>query len=654
MAVVLGTAGHIDHGKTSLVRALTGMDCDRLDEERRRGITIELGFAWMDLPDGKRLGLVDVPGHERFVKNMVAGATGIDCVLLVIAADEGVMPQTREHLEICSLLGVRSGLIALTKIDLVEPEWLAMVEEDVRLFLRGTFLENSPILPVSSATGQGVPELRDAIIHHAAELTPRGCSDLFRLPVDRVFSLKGYGTIVTGTVISGTCRAGDELTFMPPDLHVRARTLQNHGQPAETAQVGQRCAVNVQGSEVADILRGFVLAHPGTLFPSRRWIVHLTCLSSAPRPLRQRTEIHFHHGTRECSARVIFFERDKLLPGETALAELRFSAPLVGVFGDRCVLRAYAPLRTVAGGPLICPLPPELRAARRAHALPLIARLPALGARVSAPTASKNAVAERDKARAELVSTVLCLGGVIGADVPHLQVLTGLHGAAILAALNSLGSNGDAICWDRDGRWWTSKEALASLVEACLARAAEIHSREPLKPVFSRGALCSGWSDGLPPKLVQTVLNHTLKRQLLCAEGEGLRLPSHNVSLAEDQAMLRQRLLDAHVKGGVTPPNLRDVLESLQVDAKTAAPILRLLCETGDLVKVKEGLYYHAPALASILQQVRNWFSTHDNLDIGNLKELLGLSRKYLITLLEYMDNSHITVRVGDQRHLRQ
>lgn len=655
MAVVLGTAGHIDHGKTSLVRALTGIDCDRLEEEKRRGITIELGFAWVDMPGGERLGIVDVPGHERFVKNMVAGAAGVDFVMLVIAADEGIMPQTREHLEICSLLGVRSGLVALTKTDMVDADWLDMVREEISGFLEGTFLENAPIFPVSSATGVGVDALREHILHMAATLPAQRRSDIFRLPVDRVFSMKGHGTVVTGTVISGGCRAGDELRFMPAELPTRARGLQRHGKPAESVQAGQRCAINVQGMEVGEIERGFVLAHPNELFASNRWLVKLSCLESSPRALRQRVEIHFHHGTRECPARIFFRDREKLAPGETALAEVRFQEPMVGVFGDHCVLRAYSPLRTVAGGMLVSPLPPELRAKdpNRPARLRMLNELPSLRDTAENPGVGKADAKARDEARAAIVNAVLALRGKEGASEAQLRVLTGLPLQALETALQLLATRGEALRWDKETRCWIGKTPFALLLASCLERAAELHKRDPLKPSFTRGALCTGWCKNLPPRLTQKVLDQTLKQGDLTAEGDGLRLKTHTVSLAADQAGLRQKILDAHSTAGLTPPNVKDVLEALAVSSKEAAPVLRLLCEEGALVRIKDGLYYHGPALADILQRVRRWFEHHENLDVGGLKELLGLSRKYLIALLEYMDNEHITVRVGDQRRFR-
>lgn len=645
MALILGTAGHIDHGKTSLVRALTGIDCDRLEEEKRRGITIELGFAWVPMPGGERLGIVDVPGHERFVKNMVAGAAGVDFVMLVIAADEGVMPQTREHLEICSLLGIRHGFVALTKVDMVDADWLELVQEDVRTFLQGTFLEGAPIFPVSSSTGQGIPALREHILACASSLPPRHGSDIFRLPVDRVFTLKGHGTVITGTVISGAVSEGDELCFMPGALPTRARSLQRHGSSVEMVRAGERCAVNVQGLEVTDIHRGNTLCRPDTLFPSRRWLVRLQCLKSAPRPLRQRTEVHFHHATQECAARMVFFDRDRLAPGDSCLAELRFSSDMVGVFGDHCVLRAYSPLRTVAGGTIVSPLPPLLRRKDPdfQNKLDLLARLPELAAPEYITAHSG----------LDLTKAALGLSGSAGASHSQLQALTGQSAAALQKQLVQLSSQGEAICWHKEGRMWIASLHFEALIRACLDRAAALHAKNPLKPSLPSGALCAGWSDKLPQRLVARVLEAAQKKGLLVAEGDGLRLASHKVTLASDQEGLSRKLLEAHTSAGLTPPNLKDVLEELGVSSKEAAPVLRLLCEQKKLVRVKDGLYYGNEAVEEILDKVRLWFSDHEDLDVGGLKEILGLSRKYLIALLEFMDREKITVRVGDARQYR-
>lgn len=642
MPVVLGTAGHIDHGKTSLVRALTGIDCDRLGEEKRRGITIELGFAHVPLPNGERLGIVDVPGHERFVKNMVAGAAGIDFVMLVIAADEGVMPQTREHLEICSLLGIRHGLVVMTKVDMVDAEWLALAQDDVSAFLVGTFLENAPLFAVSSVTGQGMDVLREHLFAQAVQLAPVRHSDIFRLPVDRVFTMKGHGTVVTGTVVSGAVQMGQEAEFMPSRRPTRVRNVQTHGHSSQNAQAGQRCAVNVQGLDVEDIERGQVLARPDTLFPAKRWMVRLTCLRSAPRALRNRTEIHFHHGAREVAARLYFFDRDKLTPGESALTEVRFAEPMVGIFGDRCVVRAYSPLRTVAGGELVHPLACTLRKsqpdfAERFALLSSLSETGAAGADSSALTLAQ-----------------IGLAGSAGVRFAELAVLTSYESRRLDKVLQQCSNQGQVCCFDREEKAYVSAATLQQLMDKCAEHAAAFHAKEKLKPYMARGVLAAGWGKALSPKLIHFVVERCLKAGILVAEGDGLRLAGHSVALAGDQSSLKDKILAAHVAAGLTPPNMKDVLESLKVDAKQAAPILKILGDEKALIKVKDGLYYAAAPLEDIKARVRQWFTTHDDLDPTGLKELLdGLSRKYLIALLEYFDRERMTVRVGDKRQWR-
>lgn len=646
MPVVLGTAGHIDHGKTALVRAITGIDCDRLEEEKRRGITIELGFAHVPLPNGERLGIVDVPGHERFVKNMVAGAAGIDFVMLVIAADEGVMPQTREHMEICSLLGLKHGLVVLTKVDMVDEDWLALAKEDVATFLQGTFLENAPMFAVSSHTGEGIEALRAHIFAQAGALAPERHSDIFRLPVDRVFTMKGHGTVVTGTVVSGTVQVGDEAVFMPEGKATKVRNVQTHGHSAPAAQAGQRCAVNVQGLDVEDIARGHVLTHPGSLFPARRWLVRLTCLKSAPRALRNRTEIHFHHGAREVAARLYFFDRDRLEPGQSTLTEVRFAESMVGIFGDRCVVRAYSPLRTVAGGVLVHPLDCVLRKNQPdfASRFALLDSLLFQAAGGDVPTHDASA----------LVLAQIQLAGNAGVAWAALAVLTGMEGRRLDKILLQLSNQGTVCCFDKDEKVWIAATVLQQLMDNCASHAAAFHQKEALKPTMARGVLAAGWGRSLSPRLVHFVVERCLKAGILVAEGDGLRLASHSVALGGEQAGLKEQILAAHVDAGWTPPNLKDVLETLQVDAKKAAPMVKLLTDEKVLIKVKDGMYYGAAALEAIVAKVRIWFADHDDLDPTSFKEVTGgLSRKYLIALLEYFDRERITVRVGDKRQLR-
>lgn len=640
MAVVMGTAGHIDHGKTTLVRALTGIDCDRLEEEKRRGITIELGFAFCDLPGGVRLGIVDVPGHEKFVKNMVAGASGIDFVMLVIAADEGVMPQTREHMEICSLLGIRHGFVALTKVDSTDAEWRELAMDDIRTTLKGSFLEDAPIFPVSAISGEGLDVLREHIAHLEKTLEPRRRTDLFRLPVDRVFTMKGHGTVVTGTMISGSVKVGDALELLPRGLQTKARSLQSHGQSVEEALCGKRTAMNLHGLDVDDIERGDVLALPGTLFPSDRWLLKLTCLPSSPRALRHRVEVHFHHGSRELAARLYFPGRDRLNPGETDLCEVRFEAPLVGVFGDHIVVRAFSPLRTVAGGIILDPFGQPVR--RRDVTPELAAKLLALP----------------DADDATLIRTQIELAGSTGVNAARLSVLTNLDSKRRDKTLQAM-SGKELFCYDKDERTYISLARVNDFCTRCLAQAADFHRKDPLKAGMARAAAASGWGKELSPRLVHFILERLLKSGELVAEGDVLRLAAHTVTLKSGEAGLKADLLRLHEKGGMTPPSVKEVLETLNLttpaEAKAVSAVLKLLTEGGQLIKIKEGQYAHAPAIDHLKALLAEWFKTHDDLDPAGFRELSGgLSRKYTIPYLEYFDKERVTIRVGDKRQLRQ
>lgn len=647
MSIVMGTAGHIDHGKTALVRMLTGIDCDRLEEEKRRGITIEPGFAFCELPGGGRLGIVDVPGHEKFVRNMVAGASGIDFVMLVVAADEGVMPQTLEHLEICSLLGIQHGLIALTKIDLVDSTWLNLVKEDIAAHLKGTFLENAPCFPVSSVTGEGIDTLREYIFSLESKLTPHRRTDLLRLPVDRIFTIKGHGTVVTGTLISGEIHTGENVVVLPKGLIGKARSLQSYGESVEIAHAGRRTAVNLAGLEVAQIRRGDVLARPDTLFPTDRWLLRLTCLQSSSLPLRQRSEVHFHHGAREIATKLYFFDRDRLAPGETALCEARLEEPLPSVFGDHCVVRTFSPLRTVAGGLVVQPLAlPFRRRDATPERLKLLETLPEASA------------IDRTEAQISLMAELTEAKGV---SFAQLSVLTNLESKNLEKVLQELSSKGRIFCYDRESQSWIAKFALNHIMADCLEAARIFHQKEPLRQGMARGTLAASegesnaptWAKNLPSKLINFVLERLLKSGQLVAEGEIIRLATHSVSLASDQEKLKTTLLKTYTDAGFTPPNLKEVLDALKVSSKEAAGVLRLLTEEGSLVKVKEGLYYSAQSLKVLEEKVRTWFQTHDDLDPAGFRELSGLSRKYGIALLEYFDQTRLTIRVGDKRQLR-
>ena len=633
MPVIMGTAGHIDHGKTTLVKALTGIDCDRLSEEKKRGITIELGFAHLDLGGDERVGIVDVPGHEKFVKNMVAGAAGVDFVTLVIAADEGIMPQTREHLEICQLLGVTTGLVAITKTDMVDEEWLEMVREEVAAYLEPTFLGGAPVVPVSAHTGKGLDELKKAIAGLLAEFKPRRRSDLFRIPVDRVFTMKGHGTVITGTMVSGSIALGEDVVVYPTGLQSKVRGLQSHGQTVEQAPAGRRTAVNLAGLEVDDVRRGDVLARPGTLFPSDVWDVELTVLKSSRLPLKHRREVHFHHGAREVLARVHLLDRDEVAPGDTAVCQVRFREPLAGVYGDRVVLRSFSPLRAFAGGRIICPSGHKVK--RFSDAVETVKHL-------------------TDDSPEVVAATQLELAGPGGLTFEELLTMTNLESKALEKTLGVLGGQQKAVLFDKEARRYGGGELVQSLSDGLLAHLAAFHKKDSMKPGVQRGELGSSWGRDLPPKLFHFILERLLKKGDVVAEQDILRLKDHKVSLASDQAKVRETLLAAYRDGGATPPNLKDVLEPLGLDFKQAAPVIKLLQDQGELVRVKDDMYYHRPALEDIRDRMVGFFADHAEMSAPEFKDLTGLSRKYLIPVLEYFDKEKVTVRVGDVRHLRK
>lgn len=653
MPVVMGTAGHIDHGKTTLVKILTGVDCDRLEEEKKRGITIELGFAFLDLPDNSLLSIVDVPGHEKFVKNMVSGAAGIDFVVLVIAADEGVMPQTREHLAICNLLGVRHGIVALTKTDMVDDDWLQLVTEDIKNFLQGSFLEGAEIYPVSAQRGTGVQELKAALFAMAKNFAPHRRADLPRLPVDRVFSIKGHGTVVTGTLVSGAFSLGDELCLMPKGAETKVRSLQSHGKSVELAPAGYRTAVNLSSLEVDDIQRGDVLTRKGALFNAASWIMQVNCLESSPRALKNRGEVHFHHGAKEVQAKLYFWDRDKLQPGESALCQVRFEEPMVGVFADRSVIRSFAPLQTVAGAKLIYPLDFDLRRKqadfdKRFGLLQQLATFDDY-----APLAPGTAGSSPQSFADEILSVQLALAGENGVSLAQLCVLTDIEMKQLEKNIALMGSKQEAFQFDKEARLYIGRSALDTLYSSLVTFFAGFHAADAMKSGISRSEVSSSWGKGRNPKLINFILERALKQESIVVDGDVLRLKTHTVSVAGSAATLKDALLAAYQSFALTPPNLKEVLAEQGSTIKEAAPVLKLLQESGELIKLNEEIYYAAAHLQLVQEKAREWFKSNENLGLAELKELTGLSRKYLIAILEYFDKSKLTIRVGDKRVLR-
>ncbi len=632
--VVLGTAGHVDHGKTSLVKALTGINTDRLREEQERGITIELGFAFLDLPCGHRLGIVDVPGHEKFVRNMVAGAAGIDLVAMVIAADEGVMPQTREHLDICRLLGVERGCVVVTKTDLVDGEWLDMVVEDIRATLAGTFLEDAPLVCVSTVTGQGIGEVREVFDQLVRTHTFTEASGPFRLPVDRVFTMKGFGVVVTGTAVSGTVEVGDPLVVYPAGLATRVRSLQVHGEGRDRGEAGHRTAVSLQGLEKEQLRRGDVVATPGCLAPSYVIDADFTYLAGNTRPLKNRTRVRVHLGTAEIMGRVLLLETDELAPGGRAPVQLLLEEPF-GVWpGDRYVVRSYSPVFTIGGGVVYANV--ERKRKR------LTGRAAARFATYRAGDPAANALAHLEEA------------GLAGLSRAALGVRLACFGRPLERLLAPLLSSRAVLQVEADGGRLLAGTVYGRLVERLTGILAAYHQEFPLQPGIGQEEIGARLGRGVDGRLLQFLLRDAARNGVIAVESGIVRLPGHEVRFADADRRVRAALEERFARAGLKPPRRNELFAEL-ADCPPALveEILGLLEREGKIVRVSEELYFGADHLAELEARLRDFLATHGEIDAQGFKKLTGLTRKFSIPLLEYFDRRKLTLRVGDKRILR-
>jgi selenocysteine-specific elongation factor len=634
--IVMGTAGHVDHGKTALIRRLTGVDTDRLKEEKERGITIELGFASLTLPDGRILGVVDVPGHERFVRHMVAGAAGIDMVLMVIAADEGVMPQTREHFEICTLLGIRKGFVVLTKIDMVDKEWLSLVKEDVGEFLRGTFLSGASIVEVSSLTGEGFPMLVETIARVSAEVEETADIGIFRLPVDRVFTMKGFGTVVTGTLASGKVTLGEEVEVSPIRLRAKVRGIQVHNQAVETAEAGQRTAVNLQGVERTAIERGYLLTLPDALVGSHRLDCIYRHLAGAARKIRNRTLVRFHTGTSEVMARMILLDRDELEPGEEGPVQLFLSAPLATVAGDRFVIRSSSPVTTIGGGVIIDPLPAKHKRSQG-------------GLSEEFDRLSGSDQMER-------VATVMERARIGGIAESLLVVRTGIRRSELRKILETMFSVKRAVLVDRDETRVLSGQVYSGLLERITAELKAYHERFPLKEGLSREELRTtlDLGDGAGQKIFGMAVRELEKKGVLCVEKENIRLTGHQVRLEGEMEDLRAKLARLYREAGLAPPTMKEVLEKFPERKKEIMSLIQVMTREGEVVRLNEELSFHRDALEQLREKYRENLIREGTATPQSFREWTGLSRKFTIPLMEYFDLTKLTVRTGDCRILRE
>ncbi len=653
-SIIAGTAGHIDHGKTALVRALTGIDADRLEEEKRRGITIDLGFANMELssPSGEtlRLGFVDVPGHERFVRNMLAGVGGIDLVLLVIAADEAIMPQTREHFDILQLLGVRHGITVLTKADAVDVETLGVVRLEVEEFLRGTFLDKpsldkpgldkpSSIVAVSSLTGAGLEDLKRAIAAVAAEVQPRDSHAIARLPIDRVFTMKGFGTVVTGTLVAGTIRREDEMEVFPTGRRVRVRGVQVHGQAADAAFAGQRTALNLAGVSTEDLARGMTLVPEATF--EATWVadVKLQLLPSAPRALKDRARVHLHSYTTETVAEVVLYKqnevgpasakgvevgRPQLSPGQESFARLKLPEKTLLLPGDRFIIRQFSPVVTIGGGAVLDAAPMR-RTPGQSDFLKLLA------------SADKQAILAARIARRHQE----------GISTSRLVAETGWAGSMIEAQLAQPVKTGAVV---RAGNMFLSSSALEALKLNILRTAREFHKENPLVGGISKEELRDRVQAS--PEVFEAVTAMLIRDKKIEAVGEVVRLPGHGVVMKDEEAESKNKIEDAFVSAGLAVPALSEVIAGLKVDKTRAQKIVTLLLRDKVLIRVSGELVFHRSALDELRRRIAAYKLKSAKIDVANFKELTGVTRKYAIPLLEYLDRERVTRRVGDAREI--
>ena len=632
--IVVGTAGHIDHGKSTLVKALTGIDPDRLKEEQERGMTIDLGFARFSLPDGRRVGMVDVPGHERFVKNMVAGATGIDLVVLVVAADDGVMPQTREHLAIMQILGVERGLVALTKIDMVEPALVELAREDVRAVVSGTFLEGAPILPLSAVTGAGLPEFQRELFRLAAATPPRSDAGVFRMPVQRVFSAKGFGTIVTGIPVSGALAVGETLEVLPAGKRVKVRGIQAYSETTERARAGHSTALNLSDVAVSEVARGDVVATPGFFRPARMVAAQLTALASLERPLEDRLAIRLHVGTAEAVGELVLLDCAELEPGKSAFVQLRLEAPLVCAPGDRYVLRLASPARTLGGGVLLEESKHRLKRFKGF----VLEELGRAAEGVGSPRELLDVVLSR---RAAGLATAVELAVEIKRAAPETERLLGELAAAGRA--RALGTRG-----------WIHVERLAEArarLAAVLARWFEENPHRSVVDVRDLRRLT-----GFAADFLDALLELERGEEKLALESGGLVRALDRAAATVDPATeaAARGVLAALAKDPFQPPSPGELGKALALDEKRLRAVLELLIDRGEVHRVTPELLMTRANFEGARDAVVANCKQNGSLDIPSLRDRLKTSRKYLIPLLEHLDATGVTLRQGTNRVLRK
>jgi len=627
--LIIGTAGHVDHGKTVLIKALTGVDTDRLREEKERGISIDLGFAPFSLPSGRIAGVVDVPGHERFIHNMLAGAAGMDLVMLVVDASEGVMPQTREHLDILQLLGVKKGIVVITKIDLVEEDWRELVSEEIAEELSGTFLEEAPIVAVSALKNQGIDELKHLIDQLTADLESRNSSGPLRLPVDRSFIISGFGTVITGTLIQGTVRVGDSVTVIPPGIESRVRNIQVHDADVKEATAGVRVALNLAGLEKEQIQRGSVVSSPGSYQQTALLDVSVELLAGAPRKLKNLDPVHFFLGTARTVAKLLMLDRDELLPGEKALVQCRLAKPLVAERGDPFVIRSYSPMTTIGGGKVIDPFPDRHRRFRAE----IINKLNNLG---QDSVADSDAAFIRGKLEALLIS-----------DAKRLAKETRLAVDLVEERLKQFVDSGEV---EKLGESYLPAKVLTNTIDKITGFLNEHHRKMPLSKGLSKAMLKANLPSAFIQRDYDLLLRLLQDRQVITVANNLVSCYDFVPEPSEKDQMLLDTIIKAYLDGGLQPPSIHTVLEKTKASAARQNELFSYLVDHNILVKISEDLYFHSKFYNQVLELLHCHFKDNQTLTLAQFRDLTGSSRKFVQALLEYFDQLKYTRRVEDYR----
>jgi len=632
--IIIGTAGHIDHGKTTLIKALTGRETDTLKEEKERGISINLGFTYFDLPSGKRAGIVDVPGHERFIKNMLAGVSGIDMVLLVIAGDEGVMPQTKEHLNILSILDVKRGIVVVTKKDMVEEEWLEAVIDDISVYLKGTFLENASIIPVSSVKGEGLDELIGNIDLLYEEIAEKDSSNSFRLPVDRVFTISGFGTVVTGTLIGGAVSEGDRVEIYPSRIETKVRSIQVHEQNVKKAFAGQRVAINLSNIKVGDIERGNVAAETGCMEPSMMIDCRLNYLKDAENPLENRDRVRVYHGTSEMLGRVFIVDREIINPGDTSLVQIRLESPISAQMGDKYVIRTYSPMVTVGGGTIIDPNPPK----RKRFDSKVIEEL--LTREGGKPEEIVEQVIKKNSKTFPNVNTIVKLSG--GNDNEILDILRSLKSQSKVIAL----SNGEDTCYLHISYIEDLSNKIAGFLE-------QFHAKNPLKSGMAKEEIKSRIFEGnVKQKIFDDLLALLEGKEIIKLSSKYVSLYGYQINLTPVQSKLREKLLHIYNSSGINVQKPDEVICATGGDMVNSKMVFELLMDTGELIKINDEMVISRESFNSSVSALKDFLNNNSQITLAEYRDALNTSRKYAVSLLEYFDQIKLTRRKGDARIL--